>query len=83
MSSQANTFEGFREGIEYIHQVRPFRPVITMRSIELLDMVLKQNENAAARVAGLSGCVRKSSFVHLRYSFKAKLKIRWKLEDDK
>ena len=66
MSSQANTSEGFREGIEYIHrQVRPFQPVITMRSIELLDMVLKQNEKAAARVAGLSGCVRKSSFVHL------------------
>ena len=75
---------GFREGIEYIHpQLRPFQPVITMRSIELLDMVLKQSENAAARVAGLNGCVRKSSFVHLRYSFKVKLKIRWKLEDDK
>jgi hypothetical protein len=54
---QANTFsKGIRESIEYIHRrVQPFcQPVIvTLRSIEVLYLLLKQNENAIGRVAGL------------------------------
>jgi hypothetical protein len=54
---QTNTFsEGFREHIEHINgRVQPFgQPFIaTLRSIELLDLLLKNSKNAAGRVAGL------------------------------
>ena len=48
--------EGFRERIEHINgRVQPFcQPSIAiLRSIELLDLLLKHNENTAGRVAGL------------------------------
>jgi hypothetical protein len=54
---QANTFsEGCRESIEDIHhRVQPFRQAViaTLRSIELLDLLLKHGENATGRIAGL------------------------------
>src|ERR1700761_7620832 len=54
---QANTFsKGCREGIKNIpRRVEPFRqPIVaTLRSIELLDLLLKHDENAAGRVASL------------------------------
>jgi hypothetical protein len=54
---QANTFsEGFREGIEHVDRgVEPFRQAViaTLRSIELLDLLLKHSKNAAGRIAGL------------------------------
>ena len=48
--------EGFRERIEHINgRVQPFcQPSIAiLRSIELLGLLLKHNENTAGRVAGL------------------------------
>jgi hypothetical protein len=54
---QANTFsEGFRKRIEDIDgRVQPFgQPfIVILRSIELLNLLLKHNENATGRVAGL------------------------------
>ena len=67
---QANTFsEGIGECIEYIHrEVQPFcQPdIATLRSIEFLDLLLKQSESATGRVAGLelgSERVRQKGFL--------------------
>ena len=53
---QAKTFsEGIRKGRENIdRRVKPFGEAV--RSVELLNLLLKHSEDAAGRVAGLELC---------------------------
>jgi hypothetical protein len=64
--------------------VQPLR-IAALRLIKLLNLLLKHGENAARRIEGLEPVnervLKRSSFVHFLYVFKALSKISWKLDD--